>query len=97
MTKQSVVWDGWQDLVSWWSWLAVRERSGCRQGSLCASGLAESPRFPRSLISLLANVAADTRINGRFATTDIRKLKGHLCQSRLYGEQEDPASIAGAI
>jgi hemoglobin len=26
----------------------------------------------------VANVAADTRINGRFATTDIRKLKGHL-------------------
>ena len=24
------------------------------------------------------NVLADTRINGRFATTDIRKLKGHL-------------------
>ena len=26
----------------------------------------------------VANVLADTRINGRFATTDIRKLKGHL-------------------
>ena len=26
----------------------------------------------------VANVAADTRINGRFAITDIRKLKGHL-------------------
>jgi hemoglobin len=26
----------------------------------------------------VANVAADTRINGRFATTDIPKLKGHL-------------------
>ncbi|MCI0426865.1 MAG: group 1 truncated hemoglobin [Nitrospiraceae bacterium] len=26
----------------------------------------------------VANVAADTRINGRFATTDVQKLKGHL-------------------
>jgi hemoglobin len=26
----------------------------------------------------VANVAADSRINGRFATTDIPKLKGHL-------------------
>jgi hemoglobin len=26
----------------------------------------------------VANVAADTRINGRFAITDIRKLKGHF-------------------
>lgn len=26
----------------------------------------------------MANVAADGRINGRFATTDIPKLKGHL-------------------
>ena len=26
----------------------------------------------------VTNVAADTRINGRFAITDIRKLKGHL-------------------
>ena len=26
----------------------------------------------------VANVLADTRINGRFATTDIRNLKGHL-------------------
>ncbi len=26
----------------------------------------------------VANVAADTRINGRFAITEIRKLKGHL-------------------
>lgn len=33
----------------------------------------------------VANVLADTRINGRFATTDIRKLKGllidHVCMS----------------
>lgn len=26
----------------------------------------------------VANVLADTRINGRFATTDVQKLKGHL-------------------
>ncbi len=26
----------------------------------------------------VANVLADAKINGRFATTDIRKLKGHL-------------------
>jgi hemoglobin len=37
----------------------------------------------KSVISVVveqcvANVLADTRINGRFATTDIRKLKGHL-------------------
>ena len=30
------------------------------------------------VVQCVANVLADTRINGRFATTDIGKLKGHL-------------------
>jgi hypothetical protein len=34
----------------------------------------------------VVNVAADTRINGRFATFEIRKLKGHfvdqVCMTR---------------
>lgn len=61
---------------------------------LSAAGCAEtqSMQTPRSLYDRLggktaisavvdqfvANVAGDSRINGRFATTDIPKLKGHL-------------------
>lgn len=61
---------------------------------LSAAGCAETQTMqtPRSLYDRLggktaisavvdqfvANVAGDSRINGRFATTDISKLKGHL-------------------
>ena len=34
----------------------------------------------------MANVAADTRITGRFAITDIRKLKGHLVDQVCIAE-----------
>jgi len=40
--------------------------------------LGGKPSISAVVDQFVANVAADTRINGRFATTDIRKLKGHL-------------------
>ncbi|MDZ4732171.1 MAG: hypothetical protein SGJ16_01100 [Nitrospirota bacterium] len=43
----------------------------------------------------VANVAADTRINGRSASTDIRKHKGHLVDKSVW-RQEGPALTAGA-
>jgi hemoglobin len=40
--------------------------------------LGGKPAITAVVDQFVANVAADTRINGRFATTDIPKLKGHL-------------------
>jgi hemoglobin len=40
--------------------------------------LGEKPSIPAVFDQSLATVVADTRINGLFATTDIRKLKGHF-------------------
>jgi hemoglobin len=40
--------------------------------------LGGKPAITAVVDQFLANVAADSRINGRFATTDIPKLKGHL-------------------
>jgi hemoglobin len=42
----------------------------------------------------VANVAADTRINGRFATTDIRKLKGHLVD-QVFMATGGPCTYSG--
>ena len=42
----------------------------------------------------VANMLADTRINGRFATTDIRKLKGHLVD-RLCMVTGGPCTYSG--
>jgi hemoglobin len=40
--------------------------------------LGGKPAIAAVVDQFVANVAADSRINGRFATTDIPKLKGHL-------------------
>ena len=40
--------------------------------------LGGKPSFSAVVVQFVANAAADTRINGRFATADIRKLKCHL-------------------
>jgi hemoglobin len=40
--------------------------------------LGGKPAITAVVDQFVANVAADNRINGRFATTDIPRLKGHL-------------------
>ena len=78
MTKQFVVW-GWVAGLS-----VVVVLVGCGGPEQMPAGKSLYDRLGgKSSISavvdqFVANVAADTRINGRFATTDIRKLKGHL-------------------
>lgn len=78
MTEQSVVW-GW---VAGFSVMVVLV--GCAGAERMPAGKSLYDRLGgKSSISavvdqFVANVAADTRINGRFAITDIRKLKGHL-------------------
>jgi len=58
--------------------------SGCAGMQITPSGkslydrLGGKPAITAVVDQFLANVAADSRINGRFATTDIPKLKGHL-------------------
>ena len=78
MTKQSVLW-GW---VAGFSVMVVlvgcagTERMSARNSLYDRLG----GTFSISAVvgQWVANVAADTRINGRFAITDIRKLKGQL-------------------
>jgi len=78
MTEQSVVW-GW---VAGFSVMVVLV--GCAGAKRMPAGKSLYDRLGgKSSISavvdqFVANVVADTRINGRFAITDIRKLKGHL-------------------
>ena len=78
MTKQSVAW-GW---VAGFSVLVVSV--GCAGTEPMPAGKSLCDRFggkfsiPAVVDQLLANVAADTRINGWFATFDIRKLKGYF-------------------
>lgn len=65
---------------------------GCARTERMPAGESRYDRLGRnSSISsvvdpLVVNVAADTRINGRFATFEIRKLKGHfvdqVCMTR---------------
>lgn len=67
--------------VGVWMLLAL---SGCAETQTMPGGKSLYDRLGgKAAISavvdqFVANVAADTRINGRFATTDIPKLKGHL-------------------
>lgn len=68
-------------LVGVWMFLAL---SGCAERGAVPGGKSLYDRLGgKAAIStvvdqFVANVTADTRINGRFATTDIVKLKGHL-------------------
>lgn len=78
MTKQSVLW-GWVAGIS-----VMVVLVGCAGTGRMSAGKSLYDRLGgKSSISsvvdqFVAKVAADTRINGRFAITDIRKLKGHL-------------------
>ena len=78
MTKQSVLWGR----VAGFSVMVVLV--GCVGTERMPAGkslydrLGGKSSIPAVVDQFVANVAADTRINGLFATTDIRKLKGHL-------------------
>lgn len=78
MTNQSVVWR-W---VAGFSVMVVLV--GCAEAERMSAGKYSVDRFgERSSIHAVvdqsvANVVTDTRINGQLASTDIRKLKGHL-------------------
>ena len=74
-------WNVSTGLVAVWMFLAL---SGCAEPATMPGGKSLYDRLGgKAAIStvvdqFVANVAADTRINGRFATADIPKLKGHL-------------------
>ena len=78
MTKQSVLW-GW--VAGFWVMVGLL---GCAGTDRMPAGKSLYDRLGgKSSISavvdqFVANVASDTRINGRFTTTDIRKLKSLL-------------------
>lgn len=78
MTKQSVLW-GW---VAGFGVMVVLV--GCAgterrpEGKSLYDRLGGKSSISSVVDQFVANVAADTRINGRFATTNIQKLKGHL-------------------
>lgn len=78
MRKQSMLW-GWMA-----GFCIIAGLLGCAGTERMPAGTSLYDRLGgKSSISsvidqFVTNVAADTRINGRFATTDIRKLKGHL-------------------
>jgi hemoglobin len=57
-------------------WLAGTERMP--EGGLCTDRFGGKSSIHVVFDQSVANVVADTRINGLFATTDIRKLKGHF-------------------
>jgi hemoglobin len=78
MTKQSVLW-GW---VAGCSVMVVLVGCGGTERMPAGKSLYDRLGGKSSISSVVdqfvANVAADTRINGRFATTDFRKFKSHL-------------------
>lgn len=58
--------------------LGCAERGPIPAGKSLYDRLGGKTAIAAVIDQFVANVAADTRINGRFATTDIPKLKGHL-------------------
>lgn len=76
-----------QDAASVRSWIVAGVAvvvAGCAGMETAPAGkslydrLGGKPAIVAVVDQFVANVAADSRINGRFATTDIPKLKGHL-------------------
>ena len=55
-----------------------RPAAGPGPGASLYSRLGGKPAITAVIDQFVANVAADRRISGRFATTDIPRLKGHL-------------------
>ena len=64
--------------ISWYEAICVVGTERVLEGKSLYDSL--GGRFSISWVvdKFMANVAADTRITGRFAITDIRTLKGHL-------------------
>jgi hemoglobin len=58
------------------------------------SRLGGKPAITAVIDQFVANVAADRRINGRFATTDIPRLKGHLVD-QVCGATGGPCVYTG--
>lgn len=56
--------------------------------------LGGKPAITAVVDQFVANVAADSRINARFATTDIPKLKGHLVD-QICGATGGPCTYKG--
>lgn len=73
--------------------------SSSRSGSIASTAslydrLGGKPAITAVVDQFVANVAADSRINARFATTDIPKLKGHLVD-QVCGATEGPCTYNG--
>ena len=76
---------------------ALAVLAGCTDtGSLNGAGrpAAGATAITAVVDQFVANVAADGRINSRFATTDIPKLKGHLVD-QVCGATGGPCSYRG--
>ena len=56
--------------------------------------LGEKPAITAVVDEFVKNVAKDPRINGRFATTDIPKMKGHLV-AQVCAETGGPCTYTG--
>ncbi|MGH7258545.1 MAG: group I truncated hemoglobin [Nitrospiraceae bacterium] len=73
--------------------------SSSRPGAIASTAslydrLGGKPAITAVVDQFVANVAADSRINARFATTDIPKLKGHLVD-QVCGATGGPCTYKG--
>jgi hemoglobin len=78
MTRQSVLWRLGTGLSIMVVLVGCAGTEQMQAGKSLYDRLGGKSSISAVVDQFVANVAADTRINGRFATTDIRKLKGHL-------------------
>ena len=78
MTKQSVLWRWVAGFTVMVVLIGCAGTERMPTGKSLYDRLGEKSSISAVVDQFVANVAADTRINGRFAITDIRKLKGHL-------------------
>jgi hemoglobin len=78
MTKQSVLWRWVAGFIVMVVLVGCAGKERIPAGKSLYDRLGGKSSISAVVDQFVANVAADTRINGRFATTDIRKLKGHL-------------------
>ena len=78
MTKQSALWRWVAGFTVMVVLIGCAGTERMPTGKSLYDRLGEKSSISAVVDQFVANVAADTRINGRFAITDIRKLKGHL-------------------
>lgn len=78
MTQRSVLWGLAAGFIVMVVLVGCAGMERMPAGKSLYDRLGGKPSISAVVDQFVANVAADTRINGRFATTDIRKLKGHL-------------------